>query len=479
MIKTALSLYTLKLPLYFVYMLQQVEYSPAKFLEWLQKIFEKGQKISKVSSRGDLKFTSKAKMLLISSYLLFGVLAIFYGLVFSDSPVLLIMNFAMLIIAYPYILLIGLSMITYIASIIIIEPKSKKMESSAKQIFSNHKAVKISVLGSYGKTSMKELLDTILSEKLEIASTQGNMNTTISHARFAQKLTGNEEVIILEFGEGEPGDIKKMAEIFKPDYAIITGLAPNHLDQYKNMENLSDDLLSIKDYVDNEKLFVSSSVQKINKKAPKGSVVYSDLEVANWKITNKIISVVDTSFTIKKGKKVLNIKTNLIGRHQIAPVALGVHIADILGLSKAQISTGCSKVIPYEHRMQPRKLHGAWLIDDTYNGNIEGMKAGLMLLSELDMNRKWYVTPGLVDQGVETDRVHKELGEYIAEYNPDITVLMDNSARPVIEKSMKANKYSGKIRIETEPLSFYQNIEHLVVNGDVVLMQNDWTDNYN
>jgi UDP-N-acetylmuramoyl-tripeptide--D-alanyl-D-alanine ligase len=206
---------------------------------------------------------------------------------------------------------------------------------------------------------------------------------------------------------------------------------------------------------------------------------YSIKEVMEWKISDVLVSVKNTQFKMKKGKKELSIESSLLGRHQVAPLALVVAISDALGLTKKEIEQGCKKIQPYEHRMQPRFVHGAWLIDDTYNGNLEGLKAGLKLLGELDMKRKWYVTPGLVDQGTETRRVHVELGETIASINPDIVVLMDNSVRPIIEESIKANGFSGELKIERNPLDFYTNIEYIVAEGDLVLMQNDWTDNYN
>jgi UDP-N-acetylmuramoyl-tripeptide--D-alanyl-D-alanine ligase len=181
---------------------------------------------------------------------------------------------------------------------------------------------------------------------------------------------------------------------------------------------------------------------------------------------------------MKKGKSTLLIKTGLLGRHQVAPVALGVALAHELGLSKKQIEAGCAKVKPFEHRMQSRNLQDACIIDDTYNGNIEGLTAGLKLLGELDFKRKMYVTPGLVDQGEETERVHTKLGETIAAINPDIVVLMENSARPIIEKAMEKKKFKGELRIEKKPLEFYLNIEHQLAAGDLLLMQNDWTDNY-
>jgi UDP-N-acetylmuramoyl-tripeptide--D-alanyl-D-alanine ligase len=112
--------------------------------------------------------------------------------------------------------------------------------------------------------------------------------------------------------------------------------------------------------------------------------------------------------------------------------------------------------------MEPKPLNGAWIIDDTYNGNIEGMRAGLELLKELPAKKRIYVTPGLVEQGEKTENVHTELGRLIA----------------AAADSLQANGYQGTVQIESDPLNFYENLQYGLAAGDVVLMQNDWTDNY-
>jgi UDP-N-acetylmuramoyl-tripeptide--D-alanyl-D-alanine ligase len=128
--------------------------------------------------------------------------------------------------------------------------------------------------------------------------------------------------------------------------------------------------------------------------------------------------------------------------------------------------------------MQPYQLAGAWIVDDTYNGNLEGIRAGTELLKELPARRKVYVTPGLVGQGQEKQRVHLEVGQLIAHARPDLVVLMQNSVTDYIKQGLAKAKFQGELQIETNPLEFYTNLTHFVAAGDLVVMQNDWTDNY-
>jgi UDP-N-acetylmuramoyl-tripeptide--D-alanyl-D-alanine ligase len=476
--KTTLSIYTYKLPQYILYMLQQVEYNPKKFIKWLQHVFDENKKIATVMQRKRLVYTPKAIALMVCLYVL-ATLIIASPFFFYESALLIGINTLIFFVALPFIIFLFAVVFTLIARVLLVAPKERKMIKNSKNVFSKHTGIKIAVLGSYGKTSMKEMLAMLLAEGKKVAVTPGNMNTAVSHARFASELKGDEDIVIVEFGEGAPGDISLMAGTLQPDYAIITGLAPNHLDFYSSLEGVAVDLLSIYEYVDSDKVFVNGESELLKKYLSKKSVVFSNSGVLGWKVSDTIISVLETSFTMKKERKELHITTGLVGRHQVAPTALVVAMAVLMGINEKQIIKACLKLRPYEHRMQPRMMHSAWLIDDTYNGNIEGMKAGLKLLGELDMKRKWYVTPGLVDQGLETENVHIELGKTIAAVHPDVVVLMENSVTPIIQKSMKKSGFSGELRIEKNPLEFYTNIEHVIISGDLVLMQNDWTDNYN
>ncbi len=478
--KSLISLYTLKLPVYFVYMLQQVEYEPAKFYEWFVKNLEKNISVRGVMHRQQLVYSLRAKLLVISSYVV-ALLLLSSNLLFlitSTSPVSFALGVASDIVFMPFIIFMYLWLVTTVAYYLIVVPQRNKLVHNAEAVFATHKGVKIAVLGSYGKTTMKELLATVLAQGKHVSATPGNMNVSVSHARFARTLKGDEEVVIVEFGEGAPGDVSRMAKMLKPDYAIITGLAPNHLDHYESLDAVAKDLLSVYESVDAQHVLATAESPLLNNYLEKDAVTFSRQQVLGWRISNVSVAVDTLSFTLSKGSRKLHLKSGLIGEHQVAPLALVSALACELGLTDDEVVKGVGLTMPYEHRMQPRFMHGAWLIDDTYNGNLEGVRAGLKYLASVSAKRKWYVTPGLVDQGKETERVHKALGESIAEARPDIVVLMENSVRPIIEEALRNGNFQGEVRIESDPLAFYTNIEHVVATGDIVLMQNDWTDNY-
>jgi UDP-N-acetylmuramoyl-tripeptide--D-alanyl-D-alanine ligase len=455
-----LSYFSPKMPVYLVYMLQQVEYDPRKFLEWVSRF----PNLSKVMHRQKLVLTNKSKLLVAYSYLLgiaYIVLNIQASMTYSKAEIVYLLFVPIWVIFMLFISVL-------IAWNLIEKPRREKEIGEAKKIFAGHKAVKIAILGSYGT----------LGSAKKVKATPGNKNVLISQARWAKKLSGEEDVLLVEYGEGQPGDIKNMAELTHPDIAIICGLAPNHLDQYKTLDAVAKDLFSISEKLKKQPVYVNTESQAVKQYLQKEHITFSRHGLDNWKISQVESSLEGISFAMSKGKNLIKIKSGLIGRHQIGPLALCAVIAHNLGLSNNQIEKAISQTAPFEHRMQPRTLGGGWIIDDTYNGNLEGILAGLELLKDTKAKRKVYATPGLVDQGEETERVHKEMGKAIAKARPSKVILMQNSVTKFIKSGLEKAGYTGDLEIRDDPLAFYTNIDQYIAAGDVWLLQNDWTDNY-
>lgn len=461
-----------------VYMLQSTEYQPRLYLQWLWRV----QNIGLVMRRRTLERTKSARVSILVLYIgitlqvALGLLLIWHGTYISSLSVWLL-GLA-IFLTYPIIWAHLIVIPLILGRVIVINPHERKLIQRSKEIFSAHHGIKIAVAGSYGKTSMKELLGTVLAEGKNVAITPANKNVASSHARFAFDLKGDEQVLVIEFGEGRPGDVARFSQTIDPDIGIITGIAPAHLDQYKTLNAASEDIFSLANYLHDENVYVNGESDLAKYLIKDSHKTYSSVGVDGWKVKNVKIDFNGVDFVMTKAKKAYRLKSGLLGRHQIGPIAAVVAIADSLGLDKEQIETGVAKTTSFEHRMQARELRGAWLIDDTYNGNIDGIKAGLSLLRELPAKRKIYITPGLVDQGMETKKIHLQMGELIADTNPDITVLMQNSVTQYIKQGLEKNKYKGDIQIVDDPLEYYQNLEHFIASGDIVLMQNDWTDNY-
>lgn len=462
-----------------VYMLQSTEYRPGPYLAW----YWRTQDFSQVVRRRQLRHTHAAQLLLV--VLALGMLAQtvlglwlialwhWHGLVGGWAFGLAI------IVSYPVVWAHLVLVPLILGRLLIVMPRERRAIIASEQVFKAHRGVKIAIAGSYGKTSMKEMLLTVLREGKVVEATPANKNVASSHARFARTLTGHEDILLIEYGEGAPGDVARFTRRTHPTHAIITGLAAAHLDRYRTIQAAGKDIFSVAIKLPEE------SHCYVNGESPAAEPFFRDefqrytrAGALGWKVHDVEVSITGLRFSFNKGKQKLWLTSGLLGRHQLGPLSLAAALGHEFGLTPEQIIAGIGKTQPFEHRMQPYRLGGAWIIDDTYNGNIEGIRAGTDLLRELPAKRKLYVTPGLVDQGAMTASVHQEMGQLIATSEANVVILMRNSVTPLIQKGLEVANFRGEVRVEPNPLEFYTNLAHYVSAGDVVLMQNDWPDNY-
>ncbi|NBU33184.1 hypothetical protein EB118_08680 [bacterium] len=469
-------------PFYFstviAYMLQNTEYQIRPYLTWYIRL----KNIKKVMYRRKLEPTRAAKALRL--FVLLGVstqmivsIILFVTLLGASwiGPFLA----AILYFTAPTVWALLVVVPLWFGRVIISNPKEKRLIKASALLFKKHPAHKIVVAGSYGKTSMKELLGSVLSTEKKVAITPANKNVALSHALFARRLKGDEDILVIELGEGKNGDVKRFCETIGPDTVFITGIAPAHLDQYVSLDQAATDIFSATNFVSPSSVYVNTENQYTAVYIKEGYIQYNAAGASEAKASKVKQSLNGVSFHIKTPKASYEVQAPLLGKHLVGPLCAAVQLAERFSITKQSILQALAGLQPYEHRMQPRYLaSGAYLIDDTYNGNIEGMKAGLALLNDLPAKRRIYVTPGLVDQGSETHAVHTQLGAAIAASAVDVVVLMNNSAQPIIQAALSAANYSGELRVEDDPLYFYTHIEDITAAGDVVLLQNDWPDNY-
>lgn len=478
MIRGLLSLYAWRLPVVLVYMLQNTEYFAGPYLKW----FWQTTHFEKIMYRRVLEPTRAARLLLMT--LRFGMLiqiAVGLSLIWlwwrGDVAGGLAFGIA-LIIAYPVVWAHLVVVPLELGRLFIVRPQQWLAVRRSRPVFATFPGPKIAVAGSYGKTSMKELLLTVLSEGKKVAATPANKNVAISHAIFARKLKGDEDILVIEYGESEPGDVAHFATNTKPTHAVITGIAPAHLDKYRTLKAAAKDIFSVGAHIPPEHVYINSESPDALPFVQPGQQLYGEKNALGWKISGVRVNLDGTRFVMQKGGEKLELHSELLGRHQVGPLAFAAALAAEFGLSKKDIKAGIAKTTPFDHRMQPYPLNGAWIIDDTYNGNIEGIRAGTTLLQELPGKRKIYVTPGLVDQGKQSAAIHHEMGQIIAKAHPDIVVLMKHSVTKHIRKGLEDAHFKGEVIVEDDPLNFYTNLNLFVATGDLVVMQNDWPDNY-
>lgn len=474
-----LSLYSFGYPTVLAYMLQNSDYLAGPYIRW----YWRTQNFNRVAERRILERTMAVRLVLLLLRLgmlmqLVGGIALialwyWYDLVGGwQFGLALLLSYP---IVWAHLVLVPLMLGRWL----FVNPYQRRLVNKSHDVYANFKGTKIAIAGSYGKTSMKELLLTVLSKGKKVAAIQGNKNAALAHARFTRTLSGDENILLIEFGGCKPGDVKRFTATIQPTHVVIAGLSPNCLDRYRTIKAAGKDIFSAAASLPGKRVYVNKASNEIKSFITgKKYQTYDEHGALGWKASDIKVSISGTTFTLHKDKHRLKLTSKLLGKHQVGPLSLAAALALEFGLTDEQVKAGIAETAPFEHRMQPYQMSGAWIIDDTYSGNLDGVKAGTELLKSLPARRKWYVSPGLVVQGRKTRDIHHAMGRLIAHAQPDVVVLMENAAASFIIAGLRAAEFKHEVTIEKDPHVFYANLPNFIAAGDLVLMQNDWADRY-
>lgn len=476
MIKNWLSRYNLHYPRSLVYMLQASEYNIFDYLTW----YHKTKNFSRVERRKKFVKTAKGLVLLVICWaIVFALIGIAVSILWvGTSPFKYILLFLMVLLL-PYFLAYGIVVPLLIIKIVIQWPVEYLIINRARQKLKVHNAVKIGIAGSFGKTTMCEILKTVLSEGKKVAAPPHSYNTLLGISQFIKTLKGDEAILVFEFGEYYPGDVRKLCDLVQPSMGVITGVNEAHLQKFKSLERTVKTIYELADYLRERPVYVNGENELALKNARSNHIVYDRGHVGNWKIENPKTDLAGTSFILTRNGARLELKSALLGLHHIGPLAASAEIALNLGLSFDQVRVGISKTKPFNHRLEPKTdTAGVITLDDSYNGNPDGVNAVIAFLASLKDYRRFYVTPGLVEMGLRTEEIHKHIGKQLAKAGIEKIILIKNSVTSYIEQGLKEEKYSGEVLWFDDALAAFSALPLLTVKGDVVLLQNDWPDQY-
>ncbi len=343
--------------------------------------------------------------------------------------------------------------------------------------------IKIGITGSYGKTSVKEILKGILSVKYRVLATPASYNTPLGMSWAVKNLDSTHDVFIAEMGARAKGDIAELVKMVNPSIGVLTGINAQHLETFKDMETILNTKFELFEGNVKKGFFTSESqgsVELYNRFAGEkfsaggngenGQTVYA----TDINVTNK-----GTWFTLNiKGEKPVQCVTFLLGKHSIDNICLASSVAHELGLTAEEIAFGISKLQSVGHRLELiTNNKNIVIIDDSYNANESGVKAAMEVLDTF-IGRKIVVTPGLVELGKRGNQANYEMGKMLANHADLVIVIGNHNAEMLVSGLLDGG-------MDRENIAFYKTLKKgneylntILKEGDVVLFENDLPDNY-
>ena len=354
-----------------------------------------------------------------------------------------------------------------------------------KKLAARPDLIKIGITGSYGKTSVKFILGTILQEKFQVLVTPSSFNTPMGVTRIIrEKLMPAHQVFVAEMGARHVGDIKELCRLVHPNYGVLTSVGPQHLDTFRTLDRIKSTKYELMDaipdggccFFPDDKGICRELFDKTRKEKRLCSIHPGADDADVW-VTDIQVSPAGSSFILHTMNDAIACQTRLLGEHNIQNIVLAATVGLRLGMNLRQIARGIGRIMPVEHRLQLIPSAGVTIIDDAFNANPKGAQAARRVLREFQ-GRRIIITPGMVELGSGEEKFNHDFGMLMAEC-VDVAILVGKKHTAPIAKGLKEKGFPSENLFVVSTLEEASAILRQIGRpGDVALFENDLPDNY-
>lgn len=334
----------------------------------------------------------------------------------------------------------------------------------------------VGVTGSVGKTSTKDIIANVLSEKYKVLKTEGNNNNHIGLPFTILRLQ-DEEIAVIEMGMNHLGEISYLTKIAKPDIAVITNIGTSHIGNLGSRENILKAKLEILEGMEKKKIVINNDNDLLNKWYLKNK---GDIEIHTFGIKNesefkaKNIKLEENSseFTCENKNEKINIEVPVGGEHFILNALCGLTVGKLLNLNNEEIKNGIKGFKLTAKRMEINHLkNNITIINDSYNASYESMKASISNLKNMHGTRKIAVLGDMFELGDFSEKLHREVGTEIYKNKIDKLYLVGNYAKFIGDEAKKEGYAKENILYFENKEDLLKDLKSNLQNGDVVLIK--------
>lgn len=340
----------------------------------------------------------------------------------------------------------------------------------------------IGITGSYGKTSVKFYLYTILRAWTDTLVTPSSFNTPMGITITIRKsLKAVHKIFLCEMGAKWVGDIKELCDIVHPKHGIITALGEQHLESFGSRENIIKTKYELADALpESGRLYVNWDNEVIRKNPPTHSyITYGTSSDCDYQAFDEKISASGTAFKVKAPDgEIYDFDTKLLGSHNVINITGAIAAAHGFGMPIAEMRRYVRRIEAVPHRMQIVPRGAVTIIDDAFNSNPAGCRAALNTLKRMD-GLRILVTPGMVELGEEEFKLNREFGEEAA-LCCDVIVLIGEKQTLAIKEGIEGKGFNKENLFVFEQFTEAMNMLYSMKTDKkkIILLENDLPDNY-
>lgn len=368
-------------------------------------------------------------------------------------------------------------------SILMTAPRENRIAqgfvSEATDKLNSQKPIVVGITGSFGKTSFKYVLTSLLSERYNTLMTPESYNTTMGVVRtINEQLRPWHEVFVCEMGARQKGDIVEICDIVKPQYGVVTAIGSTHLETFLTEENILNTKFELPNSLpDNGMAFLNTDSKPVRMYGYSRPCITYGLEGdPDYRASDISYSEQGATFTLHiRSGETMRLTTRLLGRHNVLNVTGAVAVALELGVTPLQVTHALIRIQAVPHRLEMKYSGDLIILDDAYNANPEGAAEALVVLGSLQGRTRILLTPGIVELGASEAEENRALGA-LAALHCDHIIAVGGLAEYILQGALSTG-FDRKRCVAVKNLKEAQSLlPYLTIEPAVLLLINDLAD---
>ncbi len=309
---------------------------------------------------------------------------------------------------------------------------------------------KIAVTGSVGKTTTKDMIASVLSQKKKTYSSSGNHNSVIGMPLSAMEITADAECAVFEMGMSGFGEIERMSLCARPEIAVITNIGSSHMEMLGSREGIRDAKMEIAKGISTGGVLLLNGDEPLLRdvcgKSYRTLYVSLSCEKADFFAQNIRIENGKTYFDAHcKEMTISNVRLSTVGRHNVYAALYAMAIGFLLGLDQDEIRRGLESYRSQGMRQNLYSLCDITVLEDCYNASPESMKAALDALAACARGRKIACLGEMLELGGTSSALHREVGSYLTQLGVDLLFAVGKGGTFIAEGALQAGMERDRI----------------------------------
>ena len=353
------------------------------------------------------------------------------------------------------------------------------LKDAERMLASHASLVRIGITGSYGKTSVKFYLATLLKGHYSVLMTPESYNTPMGITKTIRAdLRATHEVFVCEMGAKKVGEIREDCDLVHPQIGVITAIGEQHLETFGSQANILKTKLELADAVRGVgPVYLNGDNEILRANLPDQERHLYGLRTDNDTYAYDIkVRTAGTTFSLShRGRIISDLVTPLIGAHTIQNLTGAIAVALDLGVTESELRTQLKKLTPAPHRLALSTQGEVTIIDDAYNSNPAGAKAALETLGLFE-GTKILITPGMVELGERQDKLNEEFGAQAAVCD-HVYLVGPRQTEPIARGLLGTGYDESKLTVVSDVKQAIA-AAYKLPGRKVILLENDLPDNY-